>query len=122
MAIINIEAENVRLWINEHKREDGSTWNTYSISTSSKDKDGNYVNKGIEVRMTREVQLPEDLANGELVTIRGSLSNRQFTGKDGEKRTEHMIWAQEVDLERWSQPKPSEPADNFSAAADEIPF
>lgn len=120
--MITIEAENVRLWVNPHEREDGSKWNTYSISTSSKDQDGNYVNKSLEVKMRKEVILPEDLANGELVTIRGSLSNRVYTGKDGEKRIEHMLWAHEVDFENRKAPKPSESADSFSAMEEDIPF
>lgn len=122
---INVEAEDVRLWVDPHEREDGSKWYTYSISTSSKDKEtGEYTNKGLEVRMTRDVELPEDLRNGETVTIRGSLSNKSFTGRDGEKRTEHMLWAHEVDFEGRQKPLPKskDQADSFEQLEDDIPF
>ena len=119
---INVEAENVRLWVNDHQRDDGGKWSSYSISTSSKGPDGNYINKGLEVRMRREVVLPEDLTNGELVTIRGTLSNRSFPTKDGQ-RTEHMLWAHEIEFENRQKPLPkSEPADSFEAMEEDIPF
>ncbi len=118
--MINVEAENVRLWINEHKRDDGSSWNTYSISTSSKDQEGGYINKSLEVRMTREVELPADLKNGTLVTIRGSLSNRAFT-VNGDRRVEHMLWAREVDFEKPYEPK-GDKADSFEQLEEDMPF
>lgn len=120
--MINVEAEGVRLWINEHQREDGSKWNTYSISTSSKDQEGGYINKSLEVRMRRDVQLPEDIKNGALVTIRGSLSNRAFTGKDGERRVEHLLWAHEVDVDKPYEPTKGEPADSFEQLEEDMPF
>jgi len=121
---INVEAENVKLWVNAHERPDGSKWNTYAISTSSKNEAGEYVNKSLKVKMTRDVKLPEDLKNGETVTIRGSLSNETFMDRNGEKRIEHILWAREVDFDVRAvkdQKKP-EPADSFSAAEDDIPF
>lgn len=118
--MINVEAENVRLWINEHKREDGSTWNTYSISTSSKDQEGGYINKSLEVRMTREVQIPDNLKNGALVTIRGSLSNRAFI-VNGDRRVEHMLWAREVDFDEPYEPK-GEKADSFEQLEEDMLF
>lgn len=121
---INVEAEAVKLWVNEHKRDDGSKWFTYSISTSSKDKEtGEYINKSLEVRMTRDVRLPDDLRNGETVNIKGSLSNRAFTGKDGEKRVEHMLWAHDVDFENRLEPLPKGvPADSFEQLEEDMPF
>ena len=118
--MINVEAENVRLWVNEHKRDDGSTWNSYSISTSSKDQEGGYINKALEVRMTRDVVLPSDITNGALVTIRGSLSNRAFT-VNGERRVEHMLWAREVEFEKLHEPK-GEKADSFEQLEEDMPF
>lgn len=118
--MINVEAENVRLWINEHKRDDGSTWNSYSISTSSKDQEGGYINKSLEVRMTRDVEIPADLKNGALVTIRGSLSNRAFT-VNSDRRVEHMLWAREIDFEKPHEPK-GEKADSFEQLEEDMPF
>ena len=118
--MINVEAENVRLWVNEHKSHDGSTWNSYSISTSSKDQEGGYINKALEVRMTRDVVLPGDIKNGALVTIRGSLSNRAFT-VSGERRVEHMLWAREVEFEQLHEPK-GEKADSFEQLEEDMPF
>ena len=118
--MINVEAENVRLWINGHKRDDGSTWKSYSISTSSKDQEGGYINKSLEVRMTRDVEIPADLKNGALVTIRGSLSNRAFT-VNGDRRVEHMLWAREVDFEKPYEPK-GEKADSFEQLQEDMPF
>lgn len=119
--MINVEAENVRLWINEHARDDGSKWFTYSISTSSKDQEGGYINKALEVRMRREVQIPEGIKNGALVTIRGSLSNRAYTGKDGERRVEHLLWAHEIDFDEPFTPS-GEKADSFEQLSEDMPF
>lgn len=118
--MINVEAENVRLWVNEHSREDGSKWFSYSISTSSKDQEGGYINKALEVRMTRDVEIPEDLKNGTLVTIRGSLSNRAFT-VNGDRRVEHMLWAREVDFDKPYEPR-GEKADSFEQLEEDMPF
>ena len=120
--MINVEAENVRLWINEHERNDGTKWRTFSISTSSKTPEGDYVNKSLEVRMTRDVQLPADLKNGAICTIMGSLSNRVYTDKNGEQKKEHMLWAREIYFDKEVPAPKGEPADSFSAAEDEIPF
>ena len=121
--MINVEAENVRLWVNPHERPDGSKWNTYAISTSSKTEQGDYVNKSLKVKMTRDVVIPEDLQSGQLVTIRGSLSNETYMNKNGEKRIEHILWAREVEFEVGQRPLPkSEPADSFEAMEEEIPF
>lgn len=118
--MINVEAENVRLWVNEHTRDDGSKWFSYSISTSSKDQEGGYINKALEVRMTRDVQIPNDIKNGALVTIRGSLSNRAFT-VNGDRRVEHMLWAREVDFEKPYEPR-GEKADSFEQLEEDMPF
>lgn len=121
--MINVEAENTKLWVNIHERPDGSRWCTYNISTASKNEAGEYVNKSLKVKMTRNVQLPEDLANGETADIRGFLSNETYMSKEGEKRTEHVFVAQEVDFPNRRALKPQkETDDNFSAAEDDIPF
>lgn len=119
--MINVEAENVRLWINEHTRADGTKWSSYSISTSSKDQEGGYINKPLEVKMTRDVEIPSDIKNGALVTIRGSLSNRAFPGKDGERRVEHLLWAREIDFDKPYEPK-GEKADSFEQLEEDMPF
>lgn len=118
--MINVEAENVRLWVNEHMRDDGSKWFSYSISTSSKDQEGGYINKALEVRMTRDVELPADLKNGALVTIKGSLSNRAFT-VNGDRRVEHMLWAREVYVAQQYESK-GEKADSFEKLEEDMPF
>lgn len=121
--MINIEAENVRLWINAHERPDGSRWNSYSISSSSKTEAGDYVNKSLKVKMTKTVTIPEDLINGETADITGFLSNETYMDKKGEKRIEHIFVATGIDFPNRRAPKPVEEVpDNFSAAADEIPF
>lgn len=121
--MINVDAENTRLWVNAHERPDGSRWYTYNISSSSKNEAGDYVNKSLKVKMTKDVKLPEDLANGETADIRGFLSNETFMDKNGEKRIEHIFVAKEVDFPNRRAPqKPQEPADSFSAAEDDIPF
>jgi len=120
--MIEVNAENVRLWVNEHARNDGTKWYSYSISTSSKDQEtGDYINKSLEVRMTRDVEVPHDLKNGTLVTIRGSLSNRKFRDKDGNERTEHMLWAREVDFDKPYVPR-GEKADSFEQLSEDMPF
>lgn len=119
---INVEAENVRLWVNAHERPDGAKWYTYAISTSSKTEAGDYVNKSLKVKMTRDVQIPTDIANGELVTIRGSLSNETFMDRNGEKRVEHILWAREVDFMNRLGTRDSEPADSFNAMEEDMPF
>lgn len=119
---INVEAESVRLWVNVHERPDGKRWRTYAISTSSKNEAGDYTNKSLKVKMTKDVEIPEDVINGELVTIRGSLSNETFMDRNGEKRVEHLLWAREVVFENRHAQRESEPADSFNAAEEDIPF
>ncbi len=120
--MINIEAENIRLWVNAHERPDGTRWYSYAISTSSKNEAGDYTNKSLKVKMTRDVEIPTDLANGELVTIRGFLSNETFMSKNGEKRTEHVFVAREVDFMNRLASREPEPADNFETLEEDLPF
>ena len=120
--MIDVHAQNVRLWVNEHKRDDGKVWYTYAISTSSKDQDGNYINKPLEVRMRKDAILPAELKNGQLVDIMGSISNRKFTDRDGNERIEHLLWAAEIRESYTDAPRRSEPAENFSTADDILPF
>ena len=120
--MINVEAENVRLWVNAHERPDGSRWNTYAISSSSKTEAGDYVNKSLKVKMTRDVEIPTDLANGEVATIRGFLSNETFMSKTGEKRTEHVLVAREVDFMNRLGIRETGPADSFDALEEDMPF
>lgn len=119
----DILAEGAKLWVNEHKRNDGSVWRSFSTTVSSKDKDtGEYINKSLKVKMTRSVQLPEDLQNGRTVTIKGSLATERFFDREGQKREELFIWAHEVTFDISTPTHKEEPADNFSAAEDDIPF
>lgn len=120
--MLDINFENVRLWVNVHQRPDGSKWNTYAVSTSSKNEAGDYVNKSLKVKMTKNVQIPEDIINGEMVTIRGFLSNESYMDKNGERRIEHIVVAQEVDFESRKAPRKSEPADSFDALEEDLPF
>ena len=120
--MLDINFENVRLWVNVHQRPDGSKWNTYAVSTSSKNEAGDYVNKSLKVKMTKNVQIPEDIINGEMVTIRGFLSNETYMDKNGERRIEHIAVAQEVDFESRKAPRKSESADSFDALEEDLPF
>ena len=120
--MINVEAENVRLWINEHERDDGSKWRTYSISTSSKDQNGDYVNKSLEVKLRKGVNVPEDTKNGALCTINGSLSNKVITGKNGEKRVEHIMWAHDIYFDKGLPALKGEPAGSFEGLEEDMPF
>lgn len=120
--MLDINFENVRLWVNAHQRPDGSKWNTYAVSTSSKNEAGDYVNKSLKVKMTKNVQIPEDIVNGELVTIRGFLSNETYMDKNGERRVEHIAVAQEVDFMNRLGARDPEPADSFDALEEDMPF
>ena len=120
---IDVFAEGVKLWVNDHKRSDGSVWRTFSTTVSSKDKDtGEYINKPLKIKMTRSVKLPEDLQNGRTVTIKGSLSNEKFTDRDGNERVELMLWAHEITFDYQTPARKEAPVDSFSAAEDDIPF
>lgn len=120
--MLDVNFENVRLWVNAHQRPDGSKWNTYAVSTSSKNEAGDYVNKSLKVKMTKNVQIPEDIINGEMVSIRGFLSNESYMDKNGERRVEHIAVAQEVDFENRQAPRKSEPAGDFNALEEDLPF
>ena len=121
----DVMAEGVKLWVNEHKRNDGSVWKSYSTTVSSKDKEtGEYINKPLKIKLTRSVELPEDIENGKTVTIKGSLSNERFTDREGQERVELLLWAHEITFDYAAathQPDPAA-ADSFSTAEDDIPF
>lgn len=120
---IEVNAEGVKLWVNEHKRNDGSVWRSFSTTVSSKDKEtGEYINKPLKVRMTRNITLPEDLQNGRTVSIKGSLSTERFTDKEGQDRIELLLWAHEIAFDFVKPTPKGDPADSFSAAEDDIPF
>lgn len=114
--MLDIRGENIKLWKNERKGKDGTPFYTYSISISSKDMDGKWINKQVKLRFPKSVHVPDDLANGAMIDFAGFPTLDVYTGKDGNEHREVMIVAQNVRFIDYDY------GDSFAQAGDDIPF
>ena len=82
----------INLFINAHKRADGTTFNTYSCSIGGKNQDGTYTNLSLEVKFDGKEFTEEKLAklspdNYYVIEVQsGFLSVRTWADKSGEVR------------------------------------
>lgn len=113
--MLDIKGENVKLWKNEHDGRNGK-WFSYSISVSSKDASGKWLNKPVKVRFPKGVSVPDDLPNGALIDFEGFPSLDIYTGKDGNEHREIMFIIQNVSFRDYDY------GDSFAQAGDDIPF
>jgi len=124
---MNVTGEREKLWVNHHKREDGSTWDEYSVSVSSKNQDGKYTNAYMKLKFAKAVSLPEEIHNGSLVTFKGFLTVDAYKDRTGNEVKKPMIMAMEAQIispEQKPTPSYDDVAEDygFEMADDEIPF
>ena len=123
---MNVTGEREKLWVNHHEREDGSVWNDYAVSVSSKNKDGSYKNVSVKMQFAKSVQLPEVVHNGSLITYKGFMTVDSYKDRNGNEVKRPMVMAMEATIEGEKKPVPSydDVAEDygFEMADDEIPF
>lgn len=110
----------INLFINPHKRADGSTFNTYSTSIGGKDKEGNYKNLTLDVKFDGEEFPEEKLAKltpenyYTLEIAEGFLSVREWADKAGELRRAPVVVISKAKITGKKEVKTS--------PADDLPF
>ena len=85
-------SELVRVFVEDKKTKDGKPWKAFTTSFSSKNEDGTYVNKSMEVRFNRE-NIPEAKTNKmestkvyTLEVENAWIGVRSYTNEEGEER------------------------------------
>lgn len=110
----NWTGENVKLWINPHERQDGTTWFTYAISVGRKDITGSYVYKSVKAVMGKDIRL-DRYSNGDFVDFSGFPTIDMYTDRSGNERQEIAVFITSMN------PHGAE-VDSFEEADDDIPF
>ena len=114
---MDISGQNAKLWITEHKKRDGGTWNDYSIGINKKKQDGSYTNMYLRVKFGRDVDVPENLPNGTKINYEGFMSIDEYEDRDGAPIKKFMGVLTKVDFIDFA-----EPADGYSYVEEPIPF
>lgn len=116
---MDISAKNARVWRKDIEGRNG-TFYRYSVSVSSKREDGSYANKYMPIKFAKNANMPEKISNGAKCDFSGFLSVEERPNRDGEKTAEFVIIAMRATLTDGGDP--SEGADSFAQASEDIPF
>lgn len=123
---MDVKGEDVRLWVNEHKKQDGETWYDYSVGVSKKDQDGSYTTTYLKVRFVRAVHIPENLPNGVNMDFEGFLSVDKYTDRNGVEVKKPFIMVTKADFDIMPEPAAErytdEEVSRFGSTEDDVPF
>ena len=122
---INVSGKNEKLWKNERQSRNGGTWFDYSIGTSRKNPDGNYVNSYMKIKFSSKLTVPKDLPNGAQMDFEGFLTPDVYRDRNGQEVKRTMIMITKVNFhDVYGNDSYDEYADidSFSQAEDDIPF
>ena len=113
---MEVRAERAKLWRKDIEGKNG-TFYKYSVSISKKTQDGKWVNAYVPVVFSKKADAPERITNGALCNFEGFMSVESYTDREGNTRNTPQIVIMKVEFD-----DPTEGADSFEQAMDEIPF
>ena len=116
--MLDIKGNKHKLWVDVHEGKNGK-FKTYSTSISKKTMDGKYINKSIKLFFSRDIDVPNYLSNGCLISFEGFPTLDVYTAKDGTERREVAIFVTKLD---WWESGGDDDEDCFTEAEEEIPF
>lgn len=111
---MDIIGKNVKLWVNEREAADGTKFNTYSVSASRKDADGNYVYAPIKVFFKRDIDL-SNVESGMKFDFKGFDTVDVYTNKDGKEIRNPAIMIMQADFGEFNETA-------FREAEEDMPF
>lgn len=116
---INISGKDLKLWIGEHQKQDGSKWRDYSFSINKKNQDGTYVNGYLRAKFIGEArEIPSNLPNGTKCDIEGYIGLEHYTKRDGTEVKNPMLMVTSVKFHDLP-----DAIDEFAAIDDiDVPF
>lgn len=122
----SIKAENVKLWVNEHTKKDGSKFKTYAVSVSRKNEDGETTYKSVKLFISRKVDIPANIQSGTEVSFSGFPTIDSYTNKDGKEVSEIAFMATQMDFgNTGNNAAPAEPEampEGYAEIDDDFPF
>ena len=113
---MEVRAERAKLWRKDIEGKNG-TFYKYSVSISKKTQDGKWVNAYVPVVFSKKADAPERITNGALCNFEGFMSVESYTDREGNTRNTPQIVIMKVEFD-----DPTEGADSFEQAEEEIPF
>ena len=122
---IDVTGKNCKLWIPDHKREDGSVWHTYTVGVSKKDMDGHWVNAYQDILFTKNAGFSDDIPNGTVFDFEGWMSVKTYKDRDGKEVRRPVIMVNKANFEYdrgQARADSYEQLDGFEQASDDIPF
>ena len=118
---IDINGKNCKLWVNEHKKQNGDLWFTYTVGVSRKDQNGQYVNAYQDVQFTKNAD-PAGIPNGTTFDFEGWLSVKVYRDKDGKEVRRPIIMINRASFNYSPEAAGESYADSFEALAEDVPF
>lgn len=106
-----------KIWRNEVKTENG-TFDTYSISVSSRNQDDTWTNAYIPVRFAKSAGAPEKISNGTVADLEGFFTARKR--KDGKGELSLMVM--KAKFYEVNSVDDISGVDSFEQATEDIPF
>ena len=115
---MDVSDKNAKLWVNEHKKRDGGKWYDYSLGASRKLMEGGWANISIKAKFSKDVAVPEPLANGTKISYEGFMTVDIYEDRDGNEVRKPMIM-----ITKASFPELEDiPVDSFASMEEDIPF
>lgn len=118
---IDVTGKNCKLWINEHKKQNGDVWHTYTIGVSKKDQNGQYVNAYQDVQFTKNVD-PTRIPNGTTFDFEGWLSVKVYRDKDGKEVRRPIIMINKANFQYDPKAAAESYQDSFEGLDEDVPF
>ena len=109
---MDVKEKNAKIWRKDIQGRNGEFYK-YTVSVSSKNKDGKYVHAYIPIKFAKKADAPEKIENGALCSFEGFMSVESYTDKDGNERNQPVIIAMSVLFDG---------EDSFEHMEEEIPF
>ena len=113
---MEVSAKKAKIWRKDIEGRNG-TFYKYSVSISRKNEEGKYVNAYLPVVFSKKSNAPDVISNGAICDFSGFMSVESYTDREGKTRTQPQIVIMSVDFD-----DPTEGADSFQQAEEEIPF
>ena len=118
---INVKGEDCKLWVNEHKKQNGDVWYSYTTTVSKKDMTGNWVRSYQDITFTKNAD-PTGIPNGTEFDFEGWLSPRPYKTRDGKEATKTVIVINKASFKYNPQAAAESYNDSFEGLDEDVPF
>lgn len=118
---IDIKGTNCKVWRQEHDRNDGSKWFSYTVGVSRKNMDGSWTNGYQKADFSKNSGAPDIIPNGARCDFEGFMTVKTRKDKEGKEIKESIIMITSVEFKDLGKPGEDD-LDTFEQMEEDIPF